>query len=258
MKDIKQQYKEATAAFHRRPNQHNHEAIAQLYDLKAALQRQPENRETAEMLSAVCSLLELHLSALRAFEPFADAANRKDQIKLFKLRDNASYKQDKFALKDIRTLRRRIATVQPRMDNFITADNGASYHLNCAVTVFNKTVCGSEVEIFIHADEPATPYLARVAEMVRRLADYPAEKLMAAYNDSPCLALAQSFDAYRDKQADEDWFDALEVYSLVFDCGGGRIVTTVTAGDVYLGDAYLMVEFADETLQTVTIDYDET
>lgn len=43
MKDIKQQYKEATAAFHRRPNQHNHEAIAQLYDLKAALQRQPEN-----------------------------------------------------------------------------------------------------------------------------------------------------------------------------------------------------------------------
>ena len=79
MKDIKQQYKEATAAFRRRPNQHNHEAIAQLYDLKAALQRQPENRETAEMLSAVCSLVGLHLSALRAFEPFADATDRKDQ-----------------------------------------------------------------------------------------------------------------------------------------------------------------------------------
>lgn len=36
MEDIKRQYKEAAAVFRRRPNQHNHAAIARLYDLKAA------------------------------------------------------------------------------------------------------------------------------------------------------------------------------------------------------------------------------
>ena len=36
MEDIKRQYKEASAAFHCCPNQHNREGIARLYDLKAA------------------------------------------------------------------------------------------------------------------------------------------------------------------------------------------------------------------------------
>jgi hypothetical protein len=36
MEDIKRQYKEAAAVFRRRPNQHNREGIARLYDLKAA------------------------------------------------------------------------------------------------------------------------------------------------------------------------------------------------------------------------------
>lgn len=36
MEAIKRQYKEAAAVFRRRPNQHNREGIARLYDLKAA------------------------------------------------------------------------------------------------------------------------------------------------------------------------------------------------------------------------------
>ena len=36
MEDNKRQYNQAAAVFRRRPNQHNREGIARLYDLKAA------------------------------------------------------------------------------------------------------------------------------------------------------------------------------------------------------------------------------
>ncbi|MFC2561426.1 hypothetical protein [Kingella oralis] len=42
MEDIKRQYEEASAAFCCCPNQHNHAAIARLYDLKPHRAGQPE------------------------------------------------------------------------------------------------------------------------------------------------------------------------------------------------------------------------
>ena len=99
MTPFQQQYTELAARFRKQPNQHNHAAIGALYDLKAALERAESTRETADLLTSVNSLLCLHASALQTFAPFADTGECKDIIRLHKLRDQAAWKGDRFALR---------------------------------------------------------------------------------------------------------------------------------------------------------------
>lgn len=253
MPSLKQQYIEVSAAFNRQPDQFNHAAIAALYDLKALLEQQPRTRENAELLSSVCTLLCLHLSAWQAFKPFADMQNRKDVSRLYKLESNASWKKDKFALKDIRVLRRKHSPVLLTPDNFIPEeDTDRSYCLNCGVVVFNKVINdGEAVRITLWKQELAA-VIPTITDIIYRLAEYPPEKLIAAYNNGECLKYVQE---YMDKEANQEWFDTLGTPSVTFDCYGEKIITRIYTEDILVPALELEIEFTDSSLDEVTIKF---
>ena len=242
MTPFQQQYTELAARFRKQPNQHNHAAIGALYELKAALERAESTRETADLLTSVNSLLCLHASALQTFAPFVNTGERKDIIRLHKLRDQAAWKGDRFALKDIRTLRATLSPIHLSPAD-ITPDGEGGHCLRCGVVILNKTVAdGSNIRITL-ADGAIADYVPRIIATLKTLAQYPAAALIDCYN--------RECSAYVERGADQDWFDMLEIYSVSIHGCDGVLYSNINSGDAYLLDAYLSIQFEDDKLRSM-------
>lgn len=101
---------------------------------------------------------------------------------------------------------------------------------------------GSDIRITL-ADGAIADYVPRIIATLETLAHYPAAALIDCYN--------RECSTYAERDADQDWFDTLEIYSVSIHGCDGVLYSNINSGDAYLLDAYLTIQFEDDKLRTM-------
>lgn len=236
MTEVLKRYIDASNAF--RKAKEPHQGAIALYDLLYDLQAKPERtKEEERILTDIYSLLEYHLSAYETFLRIADPTNYKEKSKLVVLADKAQTHKDTFCIKDIRKLRAKQKQQPFQISDFKKVEDFKSeceYILSKKkVVIFNKEVEGEYFSFFVNKDIPLESCLHSINKYLEWLSD--AKAALINYYNEHCTEYTP--------QADDNWYDTLEVYSGHLDVGSIGISAHISAGDIFAPDHSLEIDF---------------
>ena len=248
MTEILKRYIDASNAFRKAKGSHQG-AIALydlLYDLQAKTQR---TKEEERILTDTYTLLEYHLSAYETFSRIADTTNYKEKSKLLVLEDKAKTHKNTFCIKDIRKLKTKKKQQPLKISDFKKVEEISSdieYVLSTKkVVIFNKEVEGEDFSFLINKDIPLESCLHNINKYLEWLSD--AKTTLISYYNQHCTEYTP--------QADDNWYNTLEVYSGSIWVDGEGISAHISAGDIFSPDHLLEIDFSDK--QITDIGWDE-
>lgn len=244
MTEVLKRYIDASNAFRKAGG--SHEGAIALYDLLYDLQAKPERtKEEERILADTYSLLEYHLSAYETFLRIADPTNYKEKSKLVVLADKAQTHKDTFCIKDIRKLRAKKKQKALKIEDFEKVEDFESeceYVLpSRKVVIFNKEVEGENFSFFINKDIPLESCLHSINKYLEWLSD--AKATLINYYNEHCGAYTP--------EADDNWYNTLEVYSGSIWVGGEGISAHISAGDIFTPDHLLEIDFDDKEITDI-------
>ena len=244
MTEILKRYIDASNAFRKAGG--SHEAAIALYDLLYDLQaKNQRTKEEERILADTYTLLEYHLSAYETFLRIADPTNYKEKSKLVVLADKAQTHKDTFCIKDIRKLRAKKKQKALKVADFEKVEDFKSeceYILSTRkVVIFNKEVEGENFSFFINKDIPLESCLHSINKYLEWLSD--AKAALINYYNEHCGAYTP--------EADDNWYNTLEVYSGSIWVGGEGISAHISAGDIFTPDHLLEIDFDDKEITDI-------
>ena len=236
MTEILKRYIDASNAFRKAGG--SHEGAIALYDLLYDLQAKTQRtKEEERILTDTYTLLEYHLSAYETFLRIADTTNYKEKSKLLVLEDKAKTHKNTFCIKDIRKLRAKQKQQPFQIGDFKKVEEFSldiEYILSAKkVVIFNKEVEGKDFSFFINKDTPIESCFNKIKEYLEWLSD--AKATLISYYNEHCAEYTP--------QADDNWYNTLEVYSGSIWVGGKEISAHISAGDIFTPDHLLEIDF---------------
>ena len=236
MTEVLKRYIDASNAFRKakEPHQGAMALYYLLYDLQAKTQR---TKEEERILTDTYSLLEYHLSAYETFLRIADPTNYKEKSKLVVLADKAQTHKDTFCIKDIRKLRAKKKQKALKIEDFEKVEDFESeceYILSTKkVVIFNKEVEEEDFSFFINKDIPLQSCLHSINKYLEWLSD--AKATLINYYNEHCGTYTP--------EADDNWYNTLEVYRGSIWVGDEGISAHISAGDIFTSDHSLEIDF---------------
>ena len=236
MTEVLKRYIDASNVF--RKAKEPHQGAVALYDLLYDLQAKTERTKEEEcILADTYTLLEYHLSAYETFLRIADPTNYKEKSKLVVLADKAQTHKDTFCIKDIRKSKAKKKQKALNVEDFKKVEDFKSeceYILSKKkVVIFNKEVEGEYFSFFVNKDTPLESCLHSIKKYLEWLSD--AKETLFSYYNEHCTEYTP--------QADDNWYDTLEVYSGHLDVGSIGISAHISAGDIFTPDHLLEIDF---------------
>lgn len=236
MTEILKRYIDASNAF--RKAGASHEGAIALYDLLYDLQAKTQRtKEEERILADTYTLLEYHLSAYETFARIADTTNYKEKSKLLVLEDKAKTHKNTFCIKDVRKLKVKKNQTAFKISDFEKVED---FELECEyvlstkkVVIFNKEVEGEDFSFFINKGTSLESCLHSINEYLEWLSD--AKAILINYYNEHCAEYTP--------QADDNWYNTLEVYSGHLDIGSIGISAHISAGDIFSPDHLLEIDF---------------
>ena len=236
MTEILKRYIDASNAF--RKAGASHEGAIALYDLLYDLQAKTQRtKEEERILADPYTLLEYHLSAYETFARIADTTNYKEKSKLLVLEDKAKTHKNTFCIKDVRKLKVKKNQTAFKISDFEKVED---FELECEyvlstkkVVIFNKEVEGEDFSFFINKGTSLESCLHSINEYLEWLSD--AKAILINYYNEHCAEYTP--------QADDNWYNTLEVYSGHLDIGSIGISAHISAGDICSPDHLLEIDF---------------
>ena len=236
MTEILKRYIDASNAF--RKAGASHEGAIALYDLLYDLQAKTQRtKEEERILADTYTLLEYHLSAYETFARIADTTNYKEKSKLLVLEDKAKTHKNTFCIKDVRKLK---AKKKPKTLKVADFEKVKDFESECEyilstkkVVIFNKEVAGEDFSFFINKETSLESCLDSINKYLEWLSD--AKAILINYYNEHCAEYTP--------QADDNWYNTLEVYSGHLDIGSIGISAHISAGDIFSPDHLLEIDF---------------
>ena len=236
MTEILKRYIDASNAFRKAGG--SHEGAIALYDLLYDLQAKTQRtKEEERILADTYTLLEYHLSAYETFLRIADTTNYKEKSKLLVLEDKAKTHKNTFCIKDVRKLK---AKKKPKTLKVADFEKVEDFELECEyvlstkkVVIFNKELEGEDFSFFINKGTSLESCLHSINEYLEWLSD--AKAILINYYNEHCAEYTP--------QADDNWYNTLEVYSGHLDIGSIGISAHISAGDIFSPDHLLEIDF---------------
>ena len=244
MTEVLKRYIDASNVF--RKAKEPHQGAVALYDLLYDLQAKTERtKEEERILTDTYSLLEYHLLAYETFSRIADPTNYKEKSKLVVLADKAQTHKDTFCIKDIRKSKAKKKQKALNVEDFEKVEDFESaceYVLSTRkVVIFGREVEGENFSFFINKDIPLESCLHSINKYLEWLSDTKAA-LINYYNEH-CGAYTP--------EADDNWYNTLEVYSGSIWVGGKEISAHISAGDIFTSDHLLEIDFDDKEITDI-------
>ena len=244
MTEVLKRYIDASNAFRKAAD--CHEGAIALYDLLYDLQAKEERtKEEERILTDTYSLLEYHLSAYETFLRIADPTNYKEKSKLVVLADKAQTHKDTFCIKDIRKLRAKKKQKALKIEDFEKVEDfESSYEYvlpTRKVVIFGREVEEEDFSFFINKDIPLESCLHSINKYLEWLSD--AKATLINYYNEHCAEYTP--------QADDNWYNTLEVYSGSIWVGGKEISVHISAGDIFTSDHLLEIDFNDKEITDI-------
>ena len=236
MTEILKRYIDASNAFRKAAD--CHEGAIALYDLLYDLQAKTERtKEEERILTDTYTLLEYHLSAYETFLRIADTTNYKEKSKLLVLEDKARTHKNTFCIKDIRQSKVKKKQKTLKVADFEKVEDFESeceYVLSTKkVVILGKEVEGEDFSFFINKGTPLESCLDHIKEYLAWLSE--AKETLISYYNEHCRKYIP--------QADDNWYDTLEVYSGHIDIGSTGVTAHISAGDIFTPDHLLDIDF---------------
>ena len=236
MTEILKRYIDASNAFRKAGG--SHEGAIALYDLLYDLQAKTERtKEEERILTDTYSLLEYHLLAYETFSRIADPTNYKEKSKLVVLADKAQTHKDTFCIKDIRKSKAKKKQKILKIEDFEKVEDfESSYEYvlpTRKVVIFGREVEEEDFSFFINKDIPLESCLHSINKYLEWLSD--AKAALISYYNEHCGAYTP--------EADDNWYNTLEVYSGHLDIGCIGISAHISAGDIFSPDHLLEIDF---------------
>lgn len=236
MTEILKRYIDASNAFRKAGG--SHEGAIALYDLLYDLQAKTERtKEEERILTDTYSLLEYHLLAYETFSRIADPTNYKEKSKLVVLADKAQTHKDTFCIKDIRKSKAKKKQKILKIEDFEKVEDfESSYEYvlpTRKVVIFGREVEEEDFSFFINKDIPLESCLHSINKYLEWLSD--AKATLISYYNEHCAEYTP--------QADDNWYNTLEVYSGHLDIGSIGISAHISAGDIFSPDHLLEIDF---------------
>ena len=236
MTEILKRYIDASNAFRKAGG--SHEGAIALYDLLYDLQAKTQRtKEEERILADTYTLLEYHLSAYETFLRIADSTNYKEKSKLLVLEDKAKTHKNTFCIKDVRKLKAKKKPKTLKVTDFEKVkdfESECEYILSTKkVVIFNKEVEGEDFSFFINKGTSLESCLHSINEYLEWLSD--AKAILINYYNEHCAEYTP--------QADDNWYNTLEVYSGHLDIGSIGISAHISAGDIFSPDHLLEIDF---------------
>ena len=236
MTEILKRYIDASNAFCKAGG--SHEGAIALYDLLYDLQAKTQRtKEEERILADTYTLLEYHLSAYETFLRIADTTNYKEKSKLLVLEDKAKTHKNTFCIKDVRKLK---AKKKPKTLKVADFEKVKDFESECEyvlstkkVVIFNKEVAGEDFSFFINKETSLESCLDSINEYLEWLSD--AKATLINYYNEHCAEYTP--------EADDNWYNTLEVYSGHLDIGSIGISAHISAGDIFSPDHLLEIDF---------------
>ena len=244
MTEVLKRYIDASNVF--RKAKEPHQGAMALYDLLYDLQAKTERTKEEEcILTDTYSLLEYHLSAYETFSRIADPTNYKEKSKLVVLADKAQTHKDTFCIKDIRKLRAKQKQQPFQIGDFKKVEEFSldiEYILSAKkVVIFNKEIEGKDFSFFINKDIPLESCLHSINKYLEWLSD--AKATLISYYNEHCAEYTP--------QADDNWYDTLEVYRGRMNVWSTGVAAHISAGDIFTPDHSLEIDFDDKEVTDI-------
>ena len=244
MTEVLKRYIDASNVF--RKAKEPHQGAVALYDLLYDLQAKTERtKEEERILTDTYSLLEYHLSAYETFLRIADPTNYKEKSKLVVLADKAQTHKDTFCIKDIRKSKAKKKQKALNVEDFEKVEDFESaceYVLSTRkVVIFGREVEGENFSFFINKDIPLESCLHSINKYLEWLLD--AKATLINYYNEHCGAYTP--------EADDNWYNTLEVYSGSIWVGGKEVSAHISAGDIFTSDHLLEIDFDDKEITDI-------
>lgn len=263
MLNYRHKFNEILKEFKQKPYQNNHQAIAKLYDLKQELENQTHqnNFDNDMVLFSIYNTLELFASAYEIYQKHHTADTPKAKAQLYKIAEKAETHGNHFALKDIRQIKSNIKKHKTKitlsLNDFVLylqqSDNEKYwFEINKNIPIFwrNFKSNSEKIEVVIHKN-CLEKYLPKITELVNHFAYLEPNILMDYYNNPPQNENFHTIELTQ-IQADENWFNSLEIYSCQISTYGDddnpSFSVNISMGDIYDIDHILNLEFNDKDL----------
>ena len=236
MTEVLKRYIDASNAFRKAADYH--EGAIALYDLLYDLQAKEERTlEEERILTDTYSLLGYHLSAYETFLRIADPTNYKEKSKLLVLEDKAKTHKNTFCIKDIRKLKAKKKQKTLKVADFEKVEDFESeceYVLSTKkVVILGKEIEGEDFSFFINKETPLESCLHSINKYLEWLSD--AKMTLINYYNEHCREYTP--------QADDNWYNTLEVYSGHMYIGSTGVAAHISAGDIFTPDHLLDIDF---------------
>ena len=109
------------------------------------------------------------------------------------------------------------------------------------VVIFNKEVEGEYFSFFVNKDTPLESCLHSIKEYLEWLSD--AKETLFSYYNEHCTEYTP--------QADDNWYDTLEVYRGRMNVWSTGVAAHISAGDIFTPDHSLEIDFDDKEITDI-------
>ncbi|WP_314271574.1 hypothetical protein, partial [Capnocytophaga sputigena] len=163
--------------------------------------------------------------------------NYKEKSKLLVLEDKAKTHKNTFCIKDVRKLKAKKKPKTLKVADFEKVEDfESSYEYvlpTRKVVIFGREVEEEDFSFFINKDIPLESCLHSINKYLEWLSD--AKATLINYYNEHCGAYTP--------EADDNWYNTLEVYSGHLDIGCIGISAHISAGDIFSPDHLLEIDF---------------
>lgn len=259
----RQQFNEILKEFKQNPERDNHQAIGKLYDLKNELEQQTHqnNFDNDMVLFSIYNTLGFFASAYEIYQKHHTANTPKAQAQLYKIAQKAKSHGNHFVLKDVRQEKSKIKKHKTKitlsLDDFILdlqqSDHEKDWFLiekNIPIFWRNFESDSEKIEVVIPKNS-LEKFLPKITELVNHFAYLEPNILIDYYNNPPQNGHSYTIECTQ-KQADENWFNTLEIYRYQISTYGDHhnpsFSVNISLGDIYEIDHILDLEFNEKDL----------
>ena len=161
------------------------------------------------------------------------------------MEDKAKTHKNTFCIKDVRKLKVKKKQTAFKISDFEKVED---FELECEyvlstkkVVIFNKEVEEEDFSFFINKETSLESCLHSINEYLEWLSD--AKATLINYYNEHCIEYTP--------QADDNWYNTLEVYSGSIWVGGKEISAHISAGDIFTPDHLLEIDFNDKEITDI-------
>lgn len=221
------------------------QSVEKVYDLLYELEKLSKTKDENLVLSNVYILLGFHKSAYEIFKETADLNNKKDVSKLYVMEQKAKSHGNNFIIKDLRKTREKKKQTKLIISDFVVSESDPDkFEIpEKEIVIFNKSI-KRKIKIYL-PDSDIKKYTEIISEYLYWLADFKND-LIAFYNQN---------NEFTEQQADDNWYDSLDIYRVVITIKkSGEIDTFIATGDIFSQDHILDFEITNKTITSMNYD----